>query len=194
MMKAVLLAQKSALCFIPVLALCMAPANDLSRYTECKLGRFVVVESSERDQPFDRSVPTDRGDRPVAISHGISLHIAYEETPFVNFKAEKLADYGNGKQALLDSLKHLAADPGMESAEPLNSAINGFDVYGINRKQKEGGVLSVYLLFRDADQTVITLYLLNTPPDHPTFGNMDQYRKLRDEFLETYTKCAGSLK
>lgn len=179
---------------LTVLAALQKPDNLIRyAYTECKLGRFVVQESSERVRPFTRSIQTANGDRPIEIVHGISLHITYEGTPFVNFKAERLANtYADGKQVLIENLKYLTAQPDMESAEPKRLSMNGFEVYGINRKQLAGGVLSIYLLFRDVDQTVITLYLLNTPPEAPKFHTIDQYRSLRDEFLKTYTACAGA--
>ena len=61
--------------------------------------------------------------------------------------------------------------------------MGGFEVYGINAKKLEGTVLSIYLLFHDADMTVVMLYLLNTPPETPRFGTLHEYRVLRDLFL-----------
>lgn len=186
--------QKIAL-VLTMLALPLQNPDNLIHYayTECKLGRFVIQESSERARPFIRSVPTANGDRQVEIVHGISLHIAYEGTPFVNFKAERLGNnYSDGKQVLIENLKYLNAEPDMEAGEPKRSSMNGFEVYGVNRKLLAGGVLSMYVLFRNVDQTAITLYILNTPPEAPKFHTMDQYRLLRDEFLKTYTACAGA--
>ena len=187
----VLSAKKFALLLLALGVLVQRPDN-LSLYTACKLGQFVVQESAERDRPFSRSVPTANGDKPIEVAHGISLHIAYAETPFVNLKAERFGNnYANDKQVLIDSLKYLGVQEDMESAEPWPSSMNGFEVYGINHKQLAVGVLSIYLLFRDVDHTVVTLYLLNTPPEAPKFRTLDEYRVLRDKFLLIYIMCAG---
>lgn len=59
----------------------------------------------------------------------------------------------------------------------------------MDRKQLAGGVLGIYLLFRDADYTVVTLYFLNTPPEDPKFHDVKQAHDLRDAFLKTYSTC-----
>jgi hypothetical protein len=71
------------------------------------------------------------------------------------------------------------------------ASMNKLEVYGINRRHLAGGVLSLYLFFSDEDLTVVTLYILNTPPENPKFRTMEQYRALRDEFLKNFAACAG---
>ncbi|HSK45041.1 MAG TPA: hypothetical protein VLA83_14270 [Candidatus Binatia bacterium] len=161
-------------------------------FQKCKLGRFEIVESSEIERPFIRAVPSAKGDQQINVTHGLSLHIAYEQTPFVNFKAERLGNYADDKKALIESIKYLGSQTDMEPGEPKLSSMNGLEVYGINRKHLAGGVLSVYILLRDEDLTAVTLYILNTPPESPKFRTMEQYRALRDEFLKNFAACAGS--
>ncbi len=167
------------------------PFDNLSRYTRCDFGPFKVEETAERDRPFVRTVHTAQTDWRIEVVHGISLRIAYEKTPFASLKAERLETYpyANNKHTLIESLRYLSGTWDMEAAKPWPSTMNGFEVYGINLKQLEDGVLSVYLLFHDADQIVVTLYLLNTPPESPKFRTLDEYRALRDKFLKTYTTC-----
>ncbi len=175
-----------------------AAADGLSHYVQCDFSPFRVEESAERDQYFTRTVTTVEGEHTIEVFHGYSLHIAYKETPFVNFKAEKVGQsasdpkYLKNKQTLIENLKYLSSGPGSEMAQPWPSLLNGFEVYAINRKQMEGGVLSIYLLFRDPDQAAITLYMLNTPPESPQFRTLEEYRALRDRFLNTYTACTGT--
>lgn len=168
--------------------------DNLAKYT-CQFGgAFKVEESAERSEPFLRPVVTANGEKTVEIAHGFSLHIAYEGTPFVNFKAERLAgdNYARDKRTLVESLTYSTANTaGMESSEPQRSMSDGFEVYGINRKELAGGVLSVYLLIRDDDRTVVTLYILNTPPEKPEFHTVAEYHKLRDDFLNVYTRCVS---
>lgn len=160
---------------------------------QCKLGRFEIVESSEIERPFTRAVPSAKGDQQVNITSGLSLHIAYEQTPFVNFKAERLGKYADDKKVLIDSIKYLGSQQNedIEPGDPKPLSMNGLEVYGINRRHLAGGVLSLYLFFRDEDLTVVTLYILNTPPENPKFRTMEQYRALRDEFLKNFVACAG---
>ena len=170
-----------------------APDN-LPKYVSCQFGEKVKVqESAERATPFLRPIETQSGNGTVNIAHAFSLHIGYDATPFVNFKAERLdwSNYQQDKKTLLRQLTDLTSTQDMESSKPRPSSLNGFDLYGINRKQLEGGVLSVYLLFRDVDHTVVTLYFLNTPPEDPKFRSIEQAHKLRDDFLSTYTSCVN---
>ncbi|MGI8766263.1 MAG: hypothetical protein ACR2KM_07100 [Gemmatimonadaceae bacterium] len=170
-----------------------AQTDNLRQYIGCNLGEKVSVEESdERAQPFVRSIPSAAGLNDVVVLHGVSLHIAYAGTPFVNFKAERLASFDSAKRSLLQNLRFLAeASTGMEAKTPRRSSLNGFDIHAINRTTLSGGVQSVYLLFRDADQTVVTLYILNTPREAPRFSTIEQYRVLRDRFVQTYTACVG---
>jgi hypothetical protein len=172
-----------------------AEKDNLQQYTACQFGEKTAVEErAERGQPFLLPVNTSTGESTVEIVHGFSLHIAYDKTPFVNFKAERLGrpGYERDKQILIDSLVYSAAHtPDMESLKPKQATLNGFELYSIARKQLAGGVLSVYLLFRDADRTVITLYFLNTPPEDPKFHTVEQYSRLRDAFLGDYTSCVS---
>lgn len=174
-------------------ALAWSPDN-LNQYTRCGLGEFSVEESSERDRPFMRTVPTAKGEQEFEVLHSLTLHVTFEGTPFVNFKAEKLGnEYATKKQVLLDSMQYLSEEPDTKAAKPWPATMNGFEVYGINRKQLTSDVLSLYLLFHDSDMTVVTLYLLNTPPETPKFRTLKQYYALRDQFLRTYTTCTGEL-
>jgi hypothetical protein len=170
-----------------------ARADNLRQYIDCNLGaKISVEESDERTQSFVRSVNTAEGPKDVIVRHGFSLHIAYVGTPFVNFKAERLASFDSAKRNLIQDLSLLTAgSKEMEGNAPRRSSLNGFDIYAINRTALTGGVQSVYLLFRDTDQTVVTLYILNTPPESPQFSTIEQYRALRDRFVRTYTACVA---
>lgn len=169
--------------------------DNLRQYTACQFGeKTTVEEAAEMTQSFLRPVETSGGQNSVEIDHGFSLHIAYDSTPFVNFKAERLGkpNYERDKHTLIDNLAYVAAaTPEMESSQSKRSSLNGFDAYAVNRKQLAGGVLGIYLLFRDGDHTVVTLYFLNTPPQDPKFRTVEQAHALRDAFLNTYTSCVS---
>lgn len=192
-----------AKCWLALALLPLAPVSsqrvapirqdNLRRYVDCSFGdKFWVVESAERAEPFVRSVETTEQPKDVTVLHGFSLHIAYAGTPFVNFKAERLGSFESGKKHLIQNLSFMAAGTqDMDSKTPRRSSLNGFDIYSIDRTRLSGGVQTVDLLFRDADQTVVTLYILNTPPESPQFSTIEQYHALSGEFVQTYTACAA---
>ena len=172
----------------------MAQQDNLRSYITCDFGgKLSVEESDERAEPFVRSVNTLHGTKKIAVLHGFSLHIAYTGTPFVNFKAERLEHFASTKQTLIDQLSAMAkGTKDMESKTPGEVSFNGFDVFAIDRTKLSGGVQSVYLLFRDADETVVTLYILNTPREAPQFSTIEQYRALSVAFLQAYTACVAN--
>jgi hypothetical protein len=169
-----------------------APQQDnLRRFIACDLGGKLSVEESDVNaKPFVRSVSTSHGSKKVTALHGYSLHIAYAGTPFVNFKAERLKDFALAKEILIDNLGKLTkGTKDMEATTPREDLLNGFDIWSIDRTKLSGGVQSIYLLFRDADETVVTLYILNTPREAPQFSTIDQYHELSGEFVQNYTEC-----
>jgi hypothetical protein len=169
-----------------------AQTDNLRQYINCNFGsRISIEESDENARSFVRAVNTADGSKDVVVRHGFSLHIAYVGTPFVNFKAERLASFDSAKRNLIQSLNLATASGDMETKAPRRSSLNGFDIYAINRARLTGGVQSMYLLFRDTDQTVVTLYILNTPPEAPQFSTIEQYDALRDRFVQTYTACVA---
>jgi hypothetical protein len=189
---------RRALALLPLVVVLSRPTataqtDNLRRYIDCNFGAKVSVEESDENaKPFVRSVSTAEGSKEVLVLHGFSLHIAYAGTPFVNFKAERLASFRSAKENLIQNLTLLTAGSReMEANAPRRSSLNGFDIYAINRRALAGGVQSVYLLFRDVDQTAVTLYILDTPPEAPQFSTIEQYRALRDRFVQTYTACVA---
>ncbi|HEX3586474.1 MAG TPA: hypothetical protein VH024_10790 [Candidatus Angelobacter sp.] len=169
----------------------LASRHDLNYYAPCRLGQFEMHEAPEDDRPFYSTVSTSRGERKIEVMHRINFYIAYGGIPFVNFKAEKLgSNYARDKEALIDGLRMLGDEPDTDLAGSWPSMIGSFEVYGINRQHLSGMVLGAYLLFRDADMTVITLYLMNSSPETTRFHTIKEYRALRDDFLMGYTTCS----
>jgi|SRR5437762_6427912 len=67
--------------------------------------------------------------------------------------------------------------------------VGRFESYAINRTKLEGGVLSIYLWFDDSGAQVLTAYLLNDEPAARKFKTIDEYRNLRDRFLQKLSGC-----
>jgi hypothetical protein len=130
---------------------------------------------------------------------GVRVMFAYPNTDFyANLKAEELAQerYDADKTNLISAEdKLLASDDANSRNYALKPKMNGFEVYGMDRKKLDGGVLGVYLLFDDATRVVTTIYFLNQQPGRRRFNDMTEYARLRDGFLDSYTRCVrGSLK
>jgi hypothetical protein len=169
----------------------LAPRHDLDYYAPCRLGQFEMHEAPENDQPFYRTVSTSKGERKIQVMRRISFYLAYGGIPFINFRAERLGNnYAQDKQVLIDSLRMLGHEPDTDMVAPWPRAMGDFEIYGVNRRQLSGTVVGSYLLFKDADRTVITLYLMNSSPETTPFRTMKEYGALRDDFLMAYTTCS----
>jgi hypothetical protein len=109
---------------------------------------------------------------------------------FANVKVELLpeAGYAESKKALIANFEYILASGDNSRNYKLKPVLNGFEVQGLDRQKREGGVLGIYLLFDDATRTVITIYFLNQEPPK-RFTTMDEYSVVRDQFLGDYTGC-----
>jgi len=164
----------------------------LSPYTSCRFsdGLKIVQIDSLPPSVHSREVETDAGTRQVDLDAGIRVMFAYPDTDFyANVKAELLpgANYPQLKQILLDSLQHLA--PGNTINTSLHSPMNGLEIHGLDREKLEGGVLGVYLIFDNSAHVVTTVYFLNQDPPGRRFQTIEEYGKLRDRFLDSYSAC-----
>jgi hypothetical protein len=164
----------------------------LTPYTSCQFsdGLQIVHIDPLAQGITTREVDTDSGPRQIDMQAGYRIMFAYPDTDFyANVKAELLpaANYSQLKQSLIDNFQYLAHGNTLNTG--LHSPLNGFEIHGLDREKLEGGVLGIYLLFDEQAHVVITIYLLNQEPQYRKFQSMEEYRKLRDQFLNTYTAC-----
>jgi hypothetical protein len=191
--KRVIGAWATALCIAASIgAAAQAPLDRLQAYADCTFSDGLMVVHTDVLPPgvTSRPVETDDGIRRIDMEAGMRIMFAYPLTDFyANVKAERLpvASYSEEKKDLLANFEHMAHGNTINTS--LQSPINGFEAHGLDRDKLEGGVLGIYLLFRDSDSTVTTIYLLNQEPPTRQFQTIEDYRKLRDRFLSTYTAC-----
>jgi hypothetical protein len=109
---------------------------------------------------------------------------------YANVKVEFLPDQGyeKAKQALIANFEYLLASGDNSRNYDLKSHLNGFEIQGLDRSKREGGVLGVYLLFDNPTHSVLTIYMLNQEPPI-RFKSMTEYAALRDRFLFGYMAC-----
>ena len=167
----------------------------LAPYTSCVFPDGLRMVSIDPLAPGvqSRSVETSAGMRSVDMVAGERVMFAYPMTDFfANVKTELLpADrYPALKQTLLDNLQFLESEKGGPSpAEALPAGLHGFEVHGNDRRKLEGGVMGMYLMFDDTAHVATTIYFLNQHAWERKFQTIDDYGRLRDNFLRTYTGC-----
>ena len=165
--------------------------SDLKAYTTCNLGpEFQIVQVDGPVKDFAWPTTTKNGEVRIPVEAGFRVLVTYKETElFGNLKVERLpkSQYIDEKSNLLSSLEYLSAAPGNEPVQ--TDTRNGLTIYGHTRNKLEGGTLSIYYLFLDQESVAVSMYLLNAEPAERKFSTLDEFKKIRDRFLDAYTKC-----
>lgn len=119
---------------------------------------------------------------------GYRVMFAYrDESFFANLKVETSAEseYVNDRDAIVAHLEHMAKGAGVA-----RKRYASFDAYSIDQPTIDApGPLGIHVLFRDASQTVVTIYFLNQEPSRRHFQSLQEYEVLRDAFLHDYVAC-----
>jgi hypothetical protein len=138
-------------------------------------------------------VATAAGTETIDPLSGEQVLFGYPLTDiFANVKAELLpaGQYAQSKEILIENLHLMESQRnGPVHVEALPAGLHGFDVHGNNLAELEGNVLGMYLLFDDPRHVVATVSFLNQRAWQRKFQTMDEYERLRDHFLQTYTGC-----
>lgn len=171
----------------------------LKSYLSCKFeDDLQVKEINRRSKSAEsfRTVETAEGSKKVSVIDGYRVMFSYPKTPyfFANVKVEQSSpqDYAKDKETVIEEIKYL---PSMKNAlVPMvyggKRDLNGYGTYGADREViDKGGVLGVQVLFSDTEHVIITVYFLNQGREKRRFQNIEEYRVLRDRFLNQYTSC-----
>ena len=182
--------------------------DPLKPYTTCKLpGDLKIKEVNRRPKSAEkyRELETGKGTEKVSVVDGYRVMFAYNDVfyYFANVKVElsEPASYAQDKEKVINSLKNNAATKqatGIIYSD--KTMLNGFEHYGTDRDKIDvGGTLGVHVLFYDANNLIVTIYLLNQD-DKTTgslfwrngkrrFTNIAEYQSLKDDFLNHYSEC-----
>lgn len=200
MKSAVPLLSASALCLSlacrPAALRAQAP-DRFAAYDHCRFSDdLALAEATPLAEGIEgRTVKTIMGNRNVPLAGGTRLMYAYPHTDFfANVKVEQIParDYTQAKQDLIANFEQiLTADDSSTRNYALKPRLNGLEIFGLDRRKLEGGVLGIYLFFVDRTHTATTIYFLNQDPAERKFDNLDSYAALRDGFLDTFTGCAA---
>ena len=175
-----------------------APApipKPLLPYTSCDFPDSLRVVEVDRVDPSvtSRTVETASGTQRIDLLSGVRVLFAYPLTDiFANAAVELLPPdrYAAEKKILLANIAYLESRPhGPMRAEALPVGLHGFEVHGDDYYKLEGSVLGMYLLFDDPAHVVTTIHFLNQEAWQRKFQTIDQYGRLRDNFLRNYTGC-----
>jgi len=174
-------------------------AEPLKPYLSCKFEDDLKVrEVTRRPKSAEsfRTVETGEGTKKVSVIGGYRVMFAYPDARyfFANVKVEQSSpqDYAQDKETVIAEVKHL---PSMKNvAEPMayggERDFNGYESHGADRGViDKGGVLGIHALFSDTDHVIITVYFLNQGRENRRFQSIEEYRVLRDKFLDRYTSC-----
>ena len=178
----------------PALAKRPAPLA-LRPYISCKLplGPDLLQYASLPQAPMTRPAKTLTGPKQIRLMDGIFSAYAFPSSaPFVNVKAELLpaSTYTSEKPDLLSEFDAIHAQGTDTERNPaLKPTLNGFEIYGFDRKALTGDLLGMYIFFDNAHRVATTAYFLNAPAEQRKFSTMDEYSHLRDGFLNAYTVC-----
>ena len=171
--------------------------DSLKPFTFCELDSGLKIVQVDRlpKNVKSRTVETSKGDQKISLADGYRVMVAYNEHKdwFANIKAEKSVtkDYERDKEGVVENLKWAASKSDeLESQEPVKVSFGEFEGYGTSKRTLTGNMLGIYVLFSDADRTIITFYFINQNSKRKRFQTIEEWRVLRDEFLKTYTNCA----
>lgn len=169
--------------------------EELRAYTHCTFADGLEIVALDDLAPgvTARTVETSSGNIPVPMLAGVRVMFAYPNTDFfANVKAERLpsSQYSELKQILIENFDYLrASSPSFRINDAVGSLSRLLQVRGMDRDKLEGGTLGFYLIFDDKKQVVVTIYLLNQKPEQRKFQSLDEYRRMRDQFLSGYAAC-----
>ena len=173
--------------------------DSLKRFTSCDLpGGLKIVQADRLPKDVkSRTVETSKGDKKVSLADGYRVMVAYNDDRdwFANIKAEKsvAADYEQDKERVIENLKWAAStSKDLESQEPVKVSFGEYEGYGTSKRTLVGNMVGIYVLFSDVDRMIITFYFINQNAKKKRFQTIEEWRVLRDEFLNTYTTCAKS--
>ncbi len=183
-------------------------ADPLRPLTQCEFVDGLRVAAADRApaEIRERKVATAAGARTVSLADGYRVLLAYPGSDyFANVKLElsQEARYAADKQAVVANMEYLANRTSQDARAtvPLqHDTLRGFDMYGFdfptidfyvagNPPTLGGGPVGTYVLLHDTQRLIVTVYLLNQRPERRRFKTIEEYRDLRDRFLDNYTTC-----
>ena len=172
--------------------------DSLKSYSACNFEDGLTVKRARRIKGVkNRAVETADGYKEVSRTNSYEVLVTYPKTDvFASIRPEQseLSSYEQDKKNALEGLKYaMSTSREMESSESIKSTYNGFESYGTARTTVDRyGTVGIYVLFNDTDKTITTIYFFNAKPKKRKFQTIEEWRELRDKFLNNYTRCINA--
>jgi hypothetical protein len=195
----------------PDVLLAAQQADALRPLTRCDFADGLRIVAADRApaEIRQRQVMTARGPRAVSLADGYRVMLAYPGSDyFANVKIELSQEprYPDDKDAIVDNMQYLANQSSREARAKVaveRRSYKGFDSYAVNFPTIDffipnnpptlgGGPVGTYVLFDETRKVIVTVYFLNQRPERRRFKTIEEWRVLRDRFLDSYTTCLAS--
>lgn len=163
----------------------------LARQTAKNVTDKSVIDGKSEDRIF----LTEKGSLLEGVSRtdGYRVMLDYNQPDyFANLRVDRAQSEGfvEDQAVLLRWLNFLNSERvDSETGAPTETVINGFKVYSINRTTIEKDEIATSLFFDEANKIYVTIYFLTQRPQFRNFKTLDEWKALRDKFLEKYTAC-----
>jgi hypothetical protein len=174
------------------------PNDSLKSYSVCTFDDGLTVKKARRIKGVkNRAVETADGSKEVSRTNSYEILVTYPDTDvFASIRPEtsEANSYEQDKKNVLESLKYfISASRDLESNEPIKATYNGFESYGLNRNTVNSyNTIGQYVLFHDTDKTITTIYFFNANPKKRKFQTIEEWRELKEKFLNNYTGCINT--
>jgi hypothetical protein len=173
-------------------------ADSLKPYTACKLEGDLEVKGITRKQnvPSDyREVTTAKGKERVSVVDGYRVMFGYKDVGYfyANVKIEQsdAKSYAQDKEIVINELRHLSSSKQFKMMLIADKTmLSGFEHYAIEREAIDvGNLIGIHLLLYDKDKIIITIYFINQEKKKRRFNSIEEFRAIRESFLNRYTEC-----
>jgi DNA-binding cell septation regulator SpoVG len=172
--------------------------DSLKSYSACTFDDDLTVKKARRIKGVkNRAVETADGYKEVSRTNSYEILISYPNTDiFASIRPEmsEANSYEQDKKNVLENLKYsISLSRDLESNDPIKTTYNGFESYGLNRNTLNSyNTIGQYVLFNDADKTITTIYFFNAKPKKRKFQTIEEWRGLKEKFLNNYTRCINT--
>lgn len=166
----------------------------LKPYLSCEFkdGLRIVSTAHLPVQAQSRPVHTADGVKQVSVLDGYRISFGYPGTePFADVRAELSAPghYLEDKKTIVHQMAFIAAAGAGSPVPILHEVYSGFDHFQLDDLTINHSPIAMHTFFDDARQVVVTIYFLNAEPSRRKYASMDEFRTLRDRFIEAYFAC-----
>jgi hypothetical protein len=170
-------------------------SKDKVKYLARQTAKGVTDKSVTNGKSEDRIFLADNGDLNEGVSRTDSYRVMLDYNQpdyFANLRIDRsLPDgYAEDKAILLrwmDFSNRERTDSETKSVQEAN--FNGFKTYSTSRANLDFTELGITLFFDDANKIFVTVYFLNQRPPYRNFKTIEEWKALRDKFLDAYTGC-----